>query len=73
MQSRDIKKHKNDVFRLVAVIDPEPDQKVPERIKTDMRQFLAGMQAEEIDCMALGLGKRTKAEVFAMLHKKFGL
>ena len=73
IDSRNIKKHKNDVFRLVAVLSPAETEGVPEAIKDDLRSFLVGMAGEEIDFPALGLGKRKKEEVIAILSSTFGL
>lgn len=54
IQSRSIQKHKNDVFRLFQVIDPEADVKPPPRIVGDLRRFLERMATEEVDLKALG-------------------
>ncbi len=67
ISSRDIKKHKNDVFRLITVISPDPLQSVPESIKIDMRRFISLMENEIVDLPAMGLGKRTKKEVLEYL------
>ena len=73
IDGKNIRKHRNDVFRLVAIIDREPLEEVPEKIKNDMRKFLSAMSNETIDFKALGLGKRTKDEVIEILRMKYSL
>jgi hypothetical protein len=73
IDSRNIKKHKNDLFRLVGALSPAETEDVPEAIKDDLRSFLVGMAGEEIDLPALGLGKRKKEEVVAIFNSIFGL
>lgn len=70
---RDIKKHRNDVFRLLAVIDPSPISGVPEPIRGDMAAFVAAVEDETIDLQALGLGRRDRSDVVAILRTKYGL
>jgi hypothetical protein len=71
--SKDTKKHKNDVFRLLVVISPEKMNEVPKSIRDDLQKFLVAMDAEEIDFKSLGLSKRTKQDVFEILKSKYGL
>lgn len=73
INSKDIKKHKNDVFRLMVAITPDPLSDVPESIREDMKRFLAAAGDTHIDFKALGLGWRDKKEIFAMLREKYGL
>ena len=73
IDSRDIKKHKNDVFRLMAAITPRPISDVPESIREDLDRFLNGIVDDNIDFKALGLGRRDKEEVFAILRGKYGI
>ena len=40
VDSRNIRKHKNDVFRLFAIVDPDFDDPVPAQVKLDLRLFL---------------------------------
>lgn len=53
--SRNIKKHKNDVFRLLSIVNPSHPFPLPEPIQHDMKQFLLCMEKEQIDMKALGL------------------
>jgi len=72
IDSKNIRKHRNDVFRLFSILTPEPISSVPEAIKDDMRNFLAAIREEEIDLRAMGLGKRTKEEVIMNLATIYG-
>ncbi len=73
IDSKKIKKHRNDVFRLFPVLTPEPITDVPASIKEDMRKFLSAMGEEEIDLAALELATRTKGEVLDNLTTIYGL
>jgi len=42
----DIRKHKNDVFRLFQLLSPEHKIELPDSIKEDMRQFIADVRQE---------------------------
>lgn len=65
VNSRDIKKHKNDVFRLTELLpretSPLPD--VTESIKRDMNDFIERMAFEETDILQLGIPRKTKEEI----------
>lgn len=73
VNAKDIKKHRNDVFRLLAVINPETNKEVPDSIKRDLRGFLAAIHADDIDFKALGLAQRKQTEVFDILRAKYQL
>jgi hypothetical protein len=69
VDEKQIKKHKNDVFRLYAIIDPEFTGEIPERVRQNMDAFITRMQDESIDLKALKLGNTTKADVLAELRR----
>ncbi len=73
VDSRDIKKHKNDVFRLFQILDPEPVRDVPVAIKTDLKKFITGMESEQVDLKSLGLGSRNKEDILSNLRSIYGL
>ena len=64
----DIRKHKNDVFRMFQIIEPAPLSRVPEQIRQNMAMFLSAMEAEEIDLKALGIRSTGKADILAGLR-----
>lgn len=73
IDSADIKKHKNDVFRLYAVIDPEFRAALAPSITDDMRQFLAEVAKEPPDLKALGLATARLDAVLTALRNLYQL
>jgi hypothetical protein len=52
---KDIKKHRNDVFRLYQIIIPENAIILPAQVKSDMKLFLNQVVSEPIDLKSLGI------------------
>ena len=73
VDSRSIKKHKNDVFRLFAIVDPDFEGPVPEQVKTDLGSFLERMPTERLDLKAMGLGSQTLDSFTAELRRIYRL
>ena len=71
VDSRSIGKHKNDVFRLFQVLDPEAKIEMPRRIVEDMRAFLERVAGETIDLKALGLRSVDLDSVLDGLHRLY--
>jgi hypothetical protein len=69
VDSRSIKKHRNDVFRLYQILDPEFDGDVPDSIVTDLREFFSHMETEVVDFKALGLGTTDLETVLATVRQ----
>ena len=55
VNSADIKKHKNDVFRLMNIINPDAVIQTPETVKDDVKQFIVKMPEERINMKNIGL------------------
>ena len=55
VNSADIKKHKNDVFRLMNIINPDEIISTPKTVKDDVRQFIERMPKERINMKNIGL------------------
>lgn len=55
VNSADIKKHKNDVFRLMNIIKPDEAVTTPETVKDDIGQFIERMPEERINMKNIGL------------------
>ena len=70
VNSADIKKHKNDVFRLMNVINPDEVINTPEAVKDDVRQFIERMPEERINMKNIGLDMELD-EVLQLLEKVF--
>ena len=63
VDSKNIKKHKNDVFRLTELIDPMVKITAPQGVYADIQDFIQKMQNESIDIKQLGLVGRMKDQV----------
>ncbi|MDO5301792.1 MAG: hypothetical protein Q4E76_04790 [Tissierellia bacterium] len=68
IDSKNIKKHKNDVFRLAQLIAPDTRQRVSPEIGHDMRRFLSEMEREEIDLKSMGMGNTSKSRILELLY-----
>lgn len=55
VNSGDLKKHKNDVFRLMNLISPEQEVEITEEIAEDVKNFLQGMAGERLNMKNLGI------------------
>jgi hypothetical protein len=74
VDSKNIKKHRNDIFRLFAVLSPESRIDVAESIKADLLRFLDAMPAEQgLNLRDLGLGDATLVAVLADLRTIYQL
>lgn len=63
VDSKNIKKHKNDVFRLSELIDPTEQILTPHVVYRDIQKFIQFMKTENVDIKQLGLVGRTKLEI----------
>lgn len=73
VDSKSIKKHKNDVFRLYQILNPDFDGEVPGSIKDDLREFSSRMEKEENDFKSLGLGSTDLKSILADIRKIYDL
>ena len=73
IDSKTIKKHKNDVFRLYQILDPAIDPSAPETVKKDIREFISRMRVEEVDLKSLGLRTGTRDGILAEISKVYRL
>ena len=69
VDSKDIRKHKNDVFRLVAYITGNESVAVSEEIYQDVISFCEAMRNEDINMKQLGLNQMTKEAALAIYKK----
>ena len=70
---KNIKKHKNDVFRLGQLITAESRQVLDEEIAVDMKRFLDEMEKETIDTKALGIRGSYQKSIVSLLRKCYGI
>ena len=73
IDSRDIKKHKNDVFRLYQIVDPEVKLEAPDKVKVDMATFVTRVASEGVDLKALGMAKANLESILADLRRLYRL
>ena len=73
VDSKSIKKHKNDIFRLFRIIDPKIITDIPDEVKDGMRQFLDEMESEDIDLKNLGLGSQNKRGILDEMRRIYGI
>ena len=63
VDSKNIKKHKNDVFRLTELIDPTAKVVAPQGVYADIQEFVQRMKNENVDIKQLGLVGRTRLRI----------
>ncbi len=73
IDSKTIKKHKNDVFRLYQILDPAIDPAAPDGVKNDIREFISRMRTEDVDLKSLGLRTGTRDGILAEIANVYRL
>ena len=71
VDSRDIRKHKNDVFRLAGYVSEKDHVEVSAEIFQDIREFCDAMKNEPIDMKQLGLRGMTKDDALLIYEKLY--
>ena len=71
VDSKNIKKHKNDVFRLTELIDPIDKVVAPQGVYADIQEFVQRMKNENVDIKQLGLVGRTKEKILEELKAMY--
>lgn len=71
VNERDLKKHKNDVFRLFPLVDPNAQVVVASAVGADVRQFIDAMKSEPIELEKLGVEGIPLEEVLRELERMF--
>lgn len=73
VDSKNVKKHKNDVFRLAQLITADTRQILSDDMVEDMKTFLAQMKNEDIDMKSLGIRGRSKEKMLELLVQCYGV
>ena len=73
IDSKNIRKHMNDVFRLYQIADPSLRISLPANIARALRLFFSLIPAETIDLKSLGLGTTTIESIITELKRMYGL
>ena len=68
VNARDLKKHKNDILRLVQLLNPEEVISVTDSVKSDMREFFDLLETENTDMNALKLNYSKETAVKMLKH-----
>lgn len=73
IDSKNIRKHKNDVFRLAQLIRADSRQELSNNVRYDMRKFLTEIQREHIDLKTLGIRKLSQEQILNLLYQCYGI
>ena len=71
IDAKSIAKHKNDVFRLYRLIDPDFKTDIPKDIRADMGTFLDAMGSEQVDLKNLGIKSQSLDSILAELRRLY--
>lgn len=63
VDSKNIKKHKNDILKISQLLSPAQRVEVSDSIKDDMRTFIASIGDDTIDMKSLGLAELTLQQI----------
>ncbi len=73
VDEKDIRKHKNDVFRLFAIADPALRITLSEKVSADMNTFLDAVGSDPVSLYDLGLGRISLKTVLDSIRAIFQL
>lgn len=73
VDSKNIRKHKNDVFRLVQLLTEDKPVNVPDAVRDDLRRFLEAIGIEPPDLKQLGIKGIGLDEILGVIKKVYGL
>jgi len=68
---KNLKKHKNDIFRLLANITPSSKVETAKEIQEDLRQFMELIADDQPDLMHLGINNTNLDELVEILQDVF--
>ena len=71
VDSKNIKKHKNDVFRLTELIDSTAKVVAPQGVYADIQEFVQRMKNESVDIKQLGVVGRTTEKILEELKAMY--
>ena len=74
VHDNDIRKHRNDVFRLYQVISPDDRVLIPGSLKDELRSFIEAAERDSsIDLKSLGIRGTSVSEVCSRLREVYGI
>ena len=71
VDSKNIRKHKNDVFRLTELLNSSQKISTPENVYKDIQEFIIRMEDEDINVKQLGIVGRTKERILEELKNMY--
>lgn len=72
VNTRDLKKHKKDVFRLMQLFASESSTELPDTIRSDMTEFVATVEHEGAPLAQIGVNMALNEAIY-MLREVYGL
>lgn len=73
VNERDLRKHKNDVFRLFLLVDSSVQIAAFPDVEADVKQFIGAMQNESVDFEHLGIEGMPLEEILTALERMFAV
>ena len=73
IDSKDIKKHRNDIIRLSTLLSPNLNMTLPNKIKEDLSFFIQKINEEEFNLNQLGINHISKEELIQFLNQFYNL
>ena len=71
VDSKDIKKHKNDIYRLTSLLTAEMQITVPQEIYEDIQVFINSIGNDHVNLKQLGIGGITQATIIERLQAAY--
>ena len=73
IDSKDIKKHRNDIIRLSTLLSPNLNMTLPNKIKEDLSFFIQKLNEEEFNLKQMGINHISKEELIQFLNQFYSL
>lgn len=73
IDSKNIKKHKNDVFRLAQLMSADSRKQLDDEIANDMKRFLTEIREEPVDFKSLGIRGATFESMLTLLCRCYNI
>jgi hypothetical protein len=71
IDSRDVNKHKNDIFRLLANISPSSKVEIDDMINDDVNRFMENVSKEKVDLRSIGIQTASFEEMLDRIRKLY--
>lgn len=71
IDSRDIKKHKNDIFRILATVTPNSKVIINDNINKDVKEFLTLIESDKPNLKDLGLKHISYEDIIEIINNVF--